>query len=95
MRVQFLDMKVNRDRWQEEVELLEAEIGRTINYFKHLSEEWRNLAKRSVSCGCMAYGHCMANTYDRLARQAESSSSPDNESLNGISGLLATYLEQM
>jgi hypothetical protein len=89
MRVQFLDVKVNHDRWQEEVELLEAEIKRTIDYFKHFAEEWRKFSKQDTSHGRAAYGRRMANVYDRLAQQV-GVSSPDDESLNGMTGPLAT-----
>ncbi|PVF91605.1 hypothetical protein CPB86DRAFT_303151 [Serendipita vermifera] len=76
MRVQFLDVKVNHDRWKEEVELLEAEIARSISYFKHFATEWSNLANRSASRGCVAYCYRMAAMYGQLAQKAETTSSP-------------------
>lgn len=93
MRVQFLDVKVNHDRWKEEVELLEAEITRTIDYFKYFAGEWRALAKRSTSRGRRAYGYRMASTYDQLAKKAATFPSPNDESSNGTSASSSTCLE--
>lgn len=59
-------MKVNRDRWKEEVMLLEEEITRTERYFRHFSEcltvQWRQ-----TRAGRAAYLARMAATYLMLA----------------------------
>jgi hypothetical protein len=70
VRVQFLESKVNRDRWNEEVELLETELVRTKTYFATISHEWVKLAA-SATDGRAAYCHRLAATYHRLESEVE------------------------
>jgi len=67
LRVQFLDMKVNRDRWKEEVILLEEEIRRIEHYFLYFSER---LVERSMQVhgGLAAHLARMSATYLKLAK---------------------------
>lgn len=71
-RVQFLDVKVNRDRWSEEVELLEKEISRTIQYFRYMEELFRYEALTGTIAGYAAYCWRMAGVYGNLAEKTES-----------------------
>ncbi|PVF91436.1 hypothetical protein CPB86DRAFT_719431, partial [Serendipita vermifera] len=75
VRVQFLESKVNRDRWNEEVELLETELKRTRTYFATISQEWAKRAK-SVTGGCAAYCYRMAGTYHLLGTNVQKLISP-------------------
>lgn len=66
IRVQFLDLKVNRDRWVEEVALLEEELKRTQTYFRRVSS-LLHLRSFEYYGGYAAYLARMASVYSRLA----------------------------
>lgn len=61
-RVQWLRAKAAKDRFQEEVTLLEAEMGWTISYFHHQSVNWKsahNVAKNNdTGRACLAAREC-------------------------------------
>ena len=40
LRVQFLELKVNLNRWAEEIELVNAEITFTIGSFEYKAQYW-------------------------------------------------------
>ncbi|KAG8818805.1 hypothetical protein FRC19_010305 [Serendipita sp. 401] len=67
-RVQFLDAKVHCDRWAEEVELLKTELGRTNEFFSHLSTLWnRQSLSPSLPPGQSAFCCRMAERYRSMA----------------------------
>lgn len=72
IRVQFLDAKVNRDRWIEETELLDIELDRTRQYFRFFSQEWDSFAQKN-SGGRAAYGKRMAAKYSILTEDVPES----------------------
>jgi len=43
-RISWLRAKSRKERWEEECVLLKSEMGWTINYYKHKSTEWTQLA---------------------------------------------------
>ena len=56
-RVQWLHAKAIKDRFDEEVVLLEAEMGWTVNYFHNQSLNWKalyNVADNDRGCACIA-----------------------------------------
>jgi hypothetical protein len=63
-------MKVNRDRWVEEVILLEEEVARTERYFRYYSERLTRQS-RLVQAGMAAYLARMAATYLKLAGEVQ------------------------
>ncbi|KAG8846910.1 hypothetical protein FRB91_000368 [Serendipita sp. 411] len=67
-RAQFLDAKVNRDRWAEEVELLQTELIRTKASFLHFSNLWHQLSLAPLSSpGRSAFCSRMAARYTGMA----------------------------
>jgi hypothetical protein len=61
-------MKVNKERWEEEVELLGVELERVGHWFRHASEAWRRQAG-DQHVGIAAYSARMASTYDKLNQE--------------------------
>jgi hypothetical protein len=61
-------MKVNRDRWIEEVILLEEEVGRTERYYRYFSVRLTERS-RQTQAGVAAYLARMAATYLKLAEE--------------------------
>lgn len=76
LRVQWFRARAERDRWREEVEILEAERRRIEKSHRRLAENWNILAKRH-GCdsarpqrhpGVAAYAYRQAKTvHERLA----------------------------
>ena len=50
-RVHWLRAKARKDRWNEELVLLEAETGWTRAFFKSKADEWNALRKEAVEEG--------------------------------------------
>lgn len=46
LRVEWLKARAQRDRWREEVELLTAEITRTVSFFDRQADRWTQLTGR-------------------------------------------------
>jgi len=70
IRVQFLDMKVNKERWEEEEELLQVELKRVKEWFKHLSEVY-NQHSNDLHPGTAAYSARMATAYQMLEHKVQ------------------------
>lgn len=68
LRVQFLEAKVNHDRWAEEVELVRQELLYTMATFDYLHKYWKQRSFDATP-GAAAYAHRMANMYTSMAMQ--------------------------
>ena len=42
-RISWLHTKARKERWEEECVLLRSEMDWAVNYYKHKSEEWKQL----------------------------------------------------
>jgi hypothetical protein len=69
LRVQFLEAKVNCDRWVEERELAMAELHYTRATFEHKRQHWTGRALGAAAAGEVGHAHFMAAIYDRMAQQ--------------------------
>jgi hypothetical protein len=68
-RVKWFRDRADRDRFREEVQILQAEFERTVVSHKRMAEVWTQLAD-TVSCpGAVAYAHKKAEMYDGLAQE--------------------------
>ena len=68
-RVKWFRDRADRNRFREEVQILQAEFERTIVSHKRMAEVWTQLAD-TVSCpGAAAYAHKKAEMYDGLAQE--------------------------
>ena len=56
----------DRDRFREEVEILEAEFERTIISHRRMAEVWTELAGRCSKPAAAAYAHKKVSMYDKL-----------------------------
>lgn len=61
-----------RDRFQEEVEIFEAEFERTIASHSHMAQVWMELADRCTHPGAAAYARKKVWMYHRLQADCES-----------------------
>jgi hypothetical protein len=59
LRVQYLDAKSTLNRWEEEVELVEVEMNRTMDYFGWMAQFWLERARQAETCGERAHGLSM------------------------------------
>lgn len=62
-------MRADRDRWREEIKLLEEELRRTVRGFRRMSEVWTEIASEN-SDGRRAYAYRQADMYYEMARDA-------------------------
>jgi hypothetical protein len=69
LRIQFLEAKVNRDRWAEECEMTKEELKLTRRTFEHLRDEWDGRAARVITEGEAAHSRYMAAMYERMAME--------------------------
>jgi hypothetical protein len=69
LRVQFLEAKVNRDRWAEERELAMTELDFTRSTFEHKQQYWISRVFGAATAGAAAHAHSMAAIYDGMAQQ--------------------------
>ncbi|KAG8820531.1 hypothetical protein FRC17_010124, partial [Serendipita sp. 399] len=67
LRVQFLEAKVNRDRWAEECKLVRAELGYTLETFDYMRQIWLERVMERPNPGAMAHTHKMSSMYQRMA----------------------------
>ncbi|KDQ18592.1 hypothetical protein BOTBODRAFT_171407, partial [Botryobasidium botryosum FD-172 SS1] len=72
-RVLWFRARARRDRWLEEVEILEAEIARSEKYFQFYAEAWRRQVGANpdtqLGRGRNAYCHKMERVYKYLVEQ--------------------------
>lgn len=69
LRVQFLEAKVNRDRWSEECEMTMAELRLTRGTFQYKQQWWTDKALIADTEGAAAHARSMAAMYDVMAQQ--------------------------
>ena len=74
-RISWLRAKARKDRWEEEVCLLQSEIGWASNFFKFKADEWRRLSAASDSEGKRCYALAQEEVWSLL--QAEASEQSD------------------
>ncbi|TDL13796.1 hypothetical protein BD410DRAFT_846611 [Rickenella mellea] len=66
-RVRWFREKADRDRWQEEVDILEEEFRRTIRSFQKMSATWDKLAdQNSEKGGYVAYARRQAAMFKKM-----------------------------
>jgi hypothetical protein len=68
LRVQFLESKVNLNRWAEEIKLVNVEISFTIGSFEYRARYWMARASGGFSPGEIAHGYHMAAFYNAMAK---------------------------
>jgi hypothetical protein len=68
-RVQWFEVRASKDRWREEVEILEADIGRCSRFFETYQAAWEDLSKGEVSRGTKAYCLKVSNMFLELRNQ--------------------------
>ena len=68
-RVSWLRAKARRDRWEEECDLLEAEMGWTLNYFKFQQDRWEKYAVEGVE-HARSYGYRQREIWQYLYNHA-------------------------
>ena len=69
-RVTFLREKARRNRWREEVKLLESEIIWTRLFFANQSAEWRVRADDATGLGYREYARRMVDLWEGLEQGA-------------------------
>lgn len=73
-RVKWFRDRADRDRFREEMEILEAEFERTIISFRRMASSWLKLADQQLDCqhpGAAAYAHRKVAMYNALAHDCE------------------------
>jgi hypothetical protein len=70
-RVKWFRDRADRDRFREEVEILEAEFERTMVSFNRMSDVWTELASRATGPGSAAYAQRKAVMYRGLAEECK------------------------
>ena len=74
-RINWLRAKARKDRWEEEVTLLQSEIGWAANFFKFKADEWGKLSSASTNEGKSSYALAQKEMWSLL--QAEASDQGD------------------
>ncbi|TDL14299.1 hypothetical protein BD410DRAFT_734297, partial [Rickenella mellea] len=69
-RVQWFRAMADKDRWQEEVEILEAEFGRCVRSFRRMAAVWGDLARPQTKKGYAAYAWRQASMFGRMEKEA-------------------------
>ncbi|KAF8520555.1 hypothetical protein JB92DRAFT_2786172 [Gautieria morchelliformis] len=73
--VQWFRARAHRDRWREEVEILEEEFRRTYRSFTRMCEVWKVLAAgcdhSHAGVGRRAYAHEQADMYEGMAAECQ------------------------
>lgn len=69
-RVRWFRARADMHRWQEDVELIEAEFRRTIRSFENLASIWDKLAGKDKREGYRAYGYRQSSMYTRMAKES-------------------------
>lgn len=67
-RVQWFRQRAAKERWQEELELLEEELRRLIRGFTKLGDAWRSIHSLEEAAGRKAFAACKANEFMNLAQ---------------------------
>jgi hypothetical protein len=70
-RVKWFRDRADRDRFREEVEILEAEFERTMTSFNRLSDVWTQLASSATGPGRAAYAWRKAVMYQGLEQECK------------------------
>ena len=70
-RVKWFRDRADRERFREEVEILEAEFERTITSFNRMSDIWTQLASGVTGPGSAAYAQRKAVMYQGLVEECE------------------------
>lgn len=73
-RVHWLRAKALKDRWAEEILLVQHEMDWTCNFFRHKVEEWKRLgivAKEAKKEAHMAYAGRQRKIYECLLEEAK------------------------
>ncbi|KAG2096761.1 uncharacterized protein F5147DRAFT_656558 [Suillus discolor] len=72
--VHWLQAKALKDRWEEEILLVQHEMDWTCNFFRHKAEEWKHLsvvAKKAKKEAHMAYMGRQGKIYECLLEEAK------------------------
>lgn len=72
-RVHWLRARAQRNRWSEELLLVQYEMEWTVNYFDYMAEVWNQRsasAQRDVHAGSAAYAHRQKAQWYSMAASA-------------------------
>ncbi|KDQ18432.1 hypothetical protein BOTBODRAFT_171279 [Botryobasidium botryosum FD-172 SS1] len=69
--VRWFRARADRDRYQEELEILPEELNRINRHHSHMCSIWAQLARKSTHTGTAAYAFKKAAMYERLAVEAQ------------------------
>ncbi|KAG2035372.1 hypothetical protein BDR03DRAFT_868129 [Suillus americanus] len=72
-RVNWLKAKARWQRWEEELRLVQHEMGWTVSWFKYRMEEWDQRYRQATKPGHQAYAHRQVLLWGRFALDAENS----------------------
>ena len=70
-RVSWLKAKARYDRWNEEFQMVQAEMFWTTLWFKHQENEWERRFKKAIVPGHCAYAAKQQNLWERFRKKAE------------------------
>ncbi|KAG1796220.1 hypothetical protein EV424DRAFT_1334024, partial [Suillus variegatus] len=68
-----LKAKARWQRWEEELSLVQHEMGWTVSWFQYKEEEWLRRYKKSVKPGHQAYAHRQMCLWGNFGSEAENS----------------------
>lgn len=68
-KVKWFRERADRDRFREEVDILEAEFERTIISHSRMAEVWSELATKCSLPGATAYAYKKAEMYQGLSKE--------------------------
>lgn len=70
-RVNWLRAKARKERWEEEIELIQNEMDWTINSFHYHQKIWKQRVDEAESPGHRAYAWKQSSTWAGWAKTAE------------------------
>lgn len=72
-RVNWLSARAQKNRWAEEKELINHEMGWTVRYYLHMSKTWANRSRLPTGGpGHLAYANKQEALWLNMARAADS-----------------------
>ena len=70
-RVSWLKAKARYDRWNEELQMVQAEMFWTTLWFKHQEDMWERRFMQAIEPGHRAYAAKQQNLWERFRKKAE------------------------
>lgn len=69
-RVNWLRSRARRDRWAEELLILETEMGNVVRFFQTMACEWDRRAKAGIQLGQVTYAYRQRKVWLDMASNA-------------------------